>query len=516
MFKRKGIVWLLVLTMLLAVVTTACGKGAQTDVDSGDTAPEANGEPDVSEEEEEPEDEGDGSGLPEADLDGYVFTVADNNVNRWFPEEGSSDLANAILERNEWVQEKYNCEIEVVPHSEEEFATAVMAGDKYADIIVTPTWELGRHIKAKRLVNMNEVPNLDMSNPYWNLFDSTAYLSYEDRTYGTAAPFVSQSDEVWVVAFNKSIIEELDLECPYELVEKKEWTLEKMLEMQRAAKRDLNGDGVFDSNDRYGLGTGHEWDTPVVLYLASGNSIIDVAEDGTMSYAVNTSKAYETIELVKQMLVPGDTFFPKDEGEDFDAYVKAFTEGKTLFYTYSRGRGVMDPIYEMEDDFGFVPMPMGNNTDTYKCWVSHDAPSLAIPVSNPDLENTGLILEALGWKSQDEEEIRLEETAYTQLRDDESFEILKQLQDFAVSDMAFIGQQLEGAIWEGLNVLPHCCFYVPDEEPASKVASVEEAIELGLENAELMLLGEWEEPEEEAEDAEDEDADEEDEGGGDE
>lgn len=286
------------------------------------------------------------------------------------------------------------------------------------------------------------------------------------------------------------------------MVKNKEWTFEKMLEMQKAAKRDLNGDGVFDSADRYGLATGHDWDISVVLYLASGNSIIETSQDGEMKYALNTPEAYETIDMVKKMVAKGDTFFPKDDGEDMDAYVKAFVEGKSLFLAYSRGRGVIDPIYEMDDDFGFIPMPMGNNTDEYKCWVSHDAPSLAVPVSNPDLDKTGLILEALAWKSQGEDELHLDEFALTKLRDDESYEILKELGKYAVSDMAFIGQQLDGAIFGGLGVIPDSCFYSPDEEITSRVAAVEENIEIGLENAKLMFLGEWVEPEEEESEAE--------------
>ncbi|AUS95926.1 hypothetical protein CDQ84_07600 [Clostridium thermosuccinogenes] len=497
MLKKRGITWVLLLAMIIGIIASGCGssdKKTTTDstTNAGSTASTETPEETTP---EEPEEQDDGSGLPDQDLGGYVFTVADNNASRWFPEAGSSDLANAIIERINWVQEKFNCKIEIRNHSEDEFATAVMAGDKYADIIVTPTWELGRHIKAKRLVNMNTIPHLRLDAEYWNRYDSTSYLSYGDIKYGTAAPFITQSDEVWVIAFNKAIIEELGLENPYDLVKNKQWTFEKMLEMQQAAKRDLNGDGAFDSNDRYGLATGHDWDISVVLYLASGNKIIDVKEDGTMKYVVNTPKAFETIDMIKKMCKRGDTFFPKNDGEDMDAYVKAFTEGKVLFLAYSRGRGVIDPIYEMEDDFGFVPMPMGNNTNEYKCWVSHDAPSLAVPVSNPDLDKTGLILEALAWKSQDEDELRLNEVAYTKLRDDESFEILKELGKYAVSDMAFIGQQLDGAIWQGLNVLPHCGFYVQDEEPASKVASVEEQVAIGIENARLMLLGQWVEPE---------------------
>lgn len=190
MFKEKGVIWILSLVLIISLVFMACGKTEDTGKNNTNEE-ESNSEQENSEE-PKPDDEleGDGSGLPDADLEGYVFTVADNAESRWFPEADSSDLANAIIERIKWVEEKYNCKIEVRNHSEDEFSTAVMAGDKYADIIVTPTWELGRHIKAKRLVNMNEIPNLNMKAEYWNQFDSTSYLSYKDKTYGTSAPFI--------------------------------------------------------------------------------------------------------------------------------------------------------------------------------------------------------------------------------------------------------------------------------------------------------------------------------------
>lgn len=334
-----------------------------------------------------------------------------------------------------------------------------------------------------------------MDQDYWKEYNTSFLLTYDNRTYGTAAPFANQGDEVWVLAFNKSIIQELGLENPYELVKNKQWTFQKMLEMEQAAKRDLNGDGVMDSNDRYGLATGHDWDISVALYLASGNKIIDIASDGKMKYAVNTPKAYETIEMIKKMAKKGDTFFPKNEGEDMDAYVKAFAEGKSLFLAYSRGRGVIDPIYEMESDFGFIPLPMGNNTDDYLDWVSHDAPSIAVPVTNKELDKTGLILDALAWKAQSEEKIWMDEIALTQLRDEESLQTLLQLKNYGVSDMAFIGQQMQGNVHSGLALIPDVGFYDQNLEPASKVAEIEDAVNIGLEELALRLKGEFVEPE---------------------
>ncbi len=52
------------------------------------------------------------------DLDGYVFTVADSNPARWFPEEGSSNIANAVINRVNKVEELFNCTIERIDYDE--------------------------------------------------------------------------------------------------------------------------------------------------------------------------------------------------------------------------------------------------------------------------------------------------------------------------------------------------------------------------------------------------------------
>ena len=483
---KKSLSFLLILVLTFSL--TAC-SGKKSDETTS---------PVVTTEEEEPTAEATPTPVveyapPVVDLEGYTFVVADVNPNRWNPEEGSSDTANAILARNKWVEETYNCKIEYRNHNADEFATAVMSGDKYADIIVCPTWEIGRHINSKRIMDINEVPNIDLTQSYWTDYNNVNLLSYDGRTYGVGAPFASQSDEVFVMFFNKAIIEELGLESPYDLVEKNEWTFDKFLEYEKAASKDLNGDGVMDYNDRFGFAAGHDWDVSVVLYLASGNTIMK--QDGDkLSYGVNTPEAFEAINQIKDMVKLGDTFYPKKEGSEMDAYVKAFVDGKALFYTYSRGRGVADPIYEMKDDFGIVPIPRGNNTDTYKCWVSHDAPSLAVPVTNPDIEKTGIVLEALAYASQAENQIAFDEFAATKLRDDESVVMLEQMNQYATSDLTFIGQQMVGAIYGGLAVIPDVCFFDPSLEIASKVAEIEESVQIGMDEFIQRINGTFIEP----------------------
>lgn len=486
--KILSILLVLVMVFSLAACSDKKATNEPANNDAVTTAPDATDTPD----EATPTDLIKDEAPPVVDLGGYEFVVADVNENRWFPQEGSSEVANAIIERVKWVEDTYNCKITFKQHNETEFANAVTSGDKYADIIICPVWEIGRHVGAQRIMDISKIPGVDFSKSYWSDYNNTQLLAYGDRVYGVGSTFASQADEVFVMFFNKAIIAELGLESPYDLVEKDQWTFDKFLEYEKAAKKDLNGDGVFDENDRYGFAAGHDWDVSVVMYLASGNHVLNQNADGTMTYGLNTPEAFDAINMVKKMVAKGDTFYPKPEGSDMDAYAEAFVQGKALFYTYSRGRGVADKIYEMDDDFGIVPIPKMAGMSQYQCWVSHDAPAMAVPATNTDIEKTGIVIEALAYAAQKEQDIAFDEYCLTKLRDEESAKILAQINNYATSDLCFIGQQMVGAIYGGLAVIPDVCFFQADTlEIASKVAEVEVQMDTGIEEFIQKLNGTW-------------------------
>ncbi|MCR5754608.1 MAG: extracellular solute-binding protein [Acetatifactor sp.] len=483
MKKKRLLAVLLAATMTIGCLTGCGSKQTAADdketVDSTDATEEADAE-------EETEGE---YPFEVVDLEGYTFTVADNNMGRWFPEEGSSEVANAIIDRVNKVQELFNCTIEVKNYDETEFANAVTAGEDYADIVVCETWNLGRHIKAKRIVDLAELDGLNLDADYWTKYNNTNLLTYQGKVYGVAAPFASQSDEIFLMFFNKNIIDELGLESPYDLYAKNEWTFSKFLEYCKAAKKDLNGDGVFDENDRYGFTCGHNWDTPVVMYLASGNQFYSENPDGSIEFQLNTPNAFKAVNQIKEMLNPIDTFWPKPEGAEMEAYAQAFAEGKSLFYTYTRGRNVAQTVYDMEDDFGIVPIPRGDDADTYRCWVSHDAPSVSIPTTNQNKDKTVKIMEALAYFAQDENELELDEFCDTKLRDDESADILREIPQYAHSDLAFIGQQCAGGFYAALNSVVDVTFNAREKEIASTVAGIEVEVETGIQEFIDIMLG---------------------------
>lgn len=404
---------------------------------------------------EQPEESIDTSEYPfeVKDLDGYVFTVADTNEARWFPQEGSSDIGNAVIKRVETVEKLFNCKIEYKKLTADasgfdEVTRAVMAGDKYADIIISPTFAIGRWLlKSKALVDMNTLDGLNLDAEYWQRWGDTSIMKYHDKIYALGAPFACQHDEAYVLFFNKTMIENLGLESPYDLYARDEWTISKLLEYCKAAKADLNGDGVFDENDRYGFVCGNEFDGPFVLYMGAGGKFLKEMEDGHFEFELNTKDAFRLINQVKDVLDPFENSYNCLGMGNLDI-TKVFVNGQTMFYAYTRGRGMADAIYDMEDDFGIVPMPKGDNAgpNEYNCWVSHDAPNMGFMANNPDIDKAVMIVEALAYFAQEENVIEENEYLANKLRDDRSREIVQNINQYALIDYAWVGWVLDEAV----------------------------------------------------------------------
>ena len=425
------------------------------------------------------------------DLDGYVFTVADSNVSRWFPEEGSSDIANAVINRVDKVEELFNCTIERIDFNEEEAQNAANAGSKYADIVVCETWMLGRFLKARRLLDLAQLEGLNLDTEYWQRYGSVNILQYQDKIYAVGAPCACQHDEAFVMFFNKAIIEELDLESPYDLYARDEWTMSKLLEYCQAAKKDLNGDGVFDGNDRYGFVCGHSEDGPGVLYNGAGKKFIREGEDGHFEFELNTKDAFRVVNQISEILDPFENAYDTYSlGMEPPDIVNLFVNGQTLFYCYSRGRGFADPIYDMTDDFGVVPMPRGDDSepDGYQCWVSHDAPIMGIFANNPDIEKTVMIVEALAYFAQEENEIEENEYLNLKLRDDTAREIVKNINKYAMADYAWIGQQCAGGFYNLVNVLRDVTMKDRSKKIMSSIQAIEKEVETGIQELEDIML----------------------------
>ncbi|MBO5219196.1 MAG: extracellular solute-binding protein, partial [Clostridia bacterium] len=135
-----------------------------------------------------------------------------------------------------------------------ELTRIIMAGDDAYDIIMPTIQDAALLARDGMLYDLRKNGNVDLSMPWWSqMFDEETALDGKSY-YANGDVCMSFIRASYCMLFNKSLIEDYKLEDPYELVEKGEWTMDKVLELSEAFATDTNGDGEYTSADNVGLG----------------------------------------------------------------------------------------------------------------------------------------------------------------------------------------------------------------------------------------------------------------------
>ena len=175
------------------------------------------------------------------------------------------------------------------------------------------------------------------------------------------------------------------------------------------------------------------------------------------------------------MVANGGKYDGKGYSNVWEATVhKAFIEGRELFYIC--GLINVAGFRNMEDEFGILPMPktFADQESYYHTVSAGNSSYLMIPYGVPNVEDLGLVVEALAMKSQEmvtpefyEMQLKGRDT-----RDDESAEMLDLIFSTRSFDLAPIFN------WGGIMD----CFYTLDTNYASRFESLADGIKLAMES----------------------------------
>ena len=348
--------------------------------------------------------------LPDCDFGRYEFTIifasGRYNDSYWdmrdiVADEETGDIINdAVYRRNRTVEEKYNIKIRGV-YSDDPYRNInnnVKAGINEFDLVALPMQNLtAQLLQEGYLVDLYNIPYIDFSKPWWDK-NAIQQLSFGHKLYFTPnALLTSDKDALSVFLFNKERTMIYGLEDPYQLVMNGLWTIDKMREMAISASNDLNGDGIMDENDSFGLlvdgyklydnilGSGH--------YMAAKDAN-DFPVNNIQDPVIHTSfdkwiNIYNNNERYT-------TFIQPDTERRMDMFATGTPlEGRALFMYESMF--YIPTLRSLETDFGILPNPkLDTAQEKYYTPVNtQHASAISIPVTNGDLERTGIILEAL-------------------------------------------------------------------------------------------------------------------------
>ena len=393
--------------LLAAALLSACGDagtGTQTPVqtqpvsnDSGETAPVTEAY--------------DGPILPEADFGGETFSFYNTctcdwmAINRVTAEEEVGDTLNdAVFRRNALIEERYNIKLAELQMTAGDNALKnvmnfITAGDNTYSIYLLREEPAFNVVLQSGAMDFADIPHLNLDREWW-LQSSLESMSIDNRVfYGISTFDTTHYDGTSALFFNKTMAADFDLDSPYEMVEDGTWTIDRLREMAMNVSSDLNGDGKWDEQDRYGY-TSHEF--LVTRYLAAAlEAPMSLAKDGDDMLAFTmTDEAYINRLLKVSEFCKKDAGFyhPKATSENHGGY-EFFISGNVLFYNETLGNA--QKLRQMTLDFGILPPPKYDEKQENYYSDVIEAYFMLVPVTNADLDRTGILMEALAYESLD-------------------------------------------------------------------------------------------------------------------
>ena len=271
---------------------------------------------------------------------------------------------------------------------------STMAGDHAYDIASIGTYDVSSLAYQGYLYDLNTMENIDLSKSWW---DPKAQEQLEiggHMFYTTGDAMTLDNNCTYCILFNKSMIAENKLESPYELVKNNQWTQEKMIEMSQGIGADLDGNGKYDDQDRYGFLI---WtDSAIGIMHAAGARFATIENGDTITYTLNNEKNLAVLERWINVRNDKNNMFIEGSGS-----TKGFEEGRVLFYT--RYINSVHALRELDLDFGILPYPKGDAEQEDYCNTLHAYGNALMCIPDAaDPEMSAAIMEALSYYGQKE------------------------------------------------------------------------------------------------------------------
>lgn len=367
--------------------------------------------------------------------------LTDFNTND--PESSAIDIA--IHRRNELIKEKYG--VEIVIEDETQFNTAngsgkgftkmyteYMSGSNSVDAAMIGTFDVATLAYGGYIHDLNEVPHMDLSKSYWDQ-RANEHLSLNSKMYYTTGD-ISITDNLFThaIIFNKDMVEEYGMDDPYQMVRDNEWTIENFAKLVKQVGEDVNMDGIYDANDKYGLMT---WkDATLGIYAAAGERVCKINDEGLLELTFYNERMVNLLEAYQAMAYDQAHVYnyqydnltgAQSPTSTWDTNRDAvFSEGRTVFYMSLLT--VVNRHRDSDVDFGILPMPKFEaDQESYGHAISSfHAQFLCVPAMVQDAERTGIVLEELAYQGKQ----ILTPAYYDQtlvgqtMRDEESVEML--------------------------------------------------------------------------------------------
>ena len=336
------------------------------------------------------------------DLGGMVYTIFDCNAHSAIQanipgEEMTGDVVNdALLARDLYLEETYNCEIEYLQEDNVGMLkTMVSAGDDEWQMIIHPMAGLTSQATGGYLANMCDMPYMEMNQSWWNplLYEN---LRLHDAMYITSsdiAPGIYQMPTCLFLNLKLYTDYDYDFDIFQSVIDGK-WTMDQLRSMIKDMDVDMNADNkwtVYD--DFFGFAMHNSTEAVLTTMIGCGINMSRIVDDGT-NIVCDLSSDSHAIEVVESIV---DMYQNITWTGDINDYSNIMFQGDRALFFMHKLESAAVHLRDMDSDYLILPSPKWDESqESYYSFLSpHGSCFVALPQTVAGNEDYGFLTEAL-------------------------------------------------------------------------------------------------------------------------
>lgn len=346
-------------------------------------------------------------GLPDTDMDGFVLTLlnytdAGHGYSlKTMVLDGDSDdmIDSAIYRRNLAVEQRFHCYIEEQQQDRpyDNMRQNAIVGNAGYDVALMYEEHINQVLIADPtgLMFFEDIPNLNLSQPYWNQDANDVYSINGHQYAGVGDWCLSMYSKVYCYFLNKNVYRQVSLEEDvYDLVRSKKWTIEKLFEVGELYTQDIDGENGWTAGDRYGIVGASKMHFQLLL-TGAGLKFVDKDENGAYALALSGDYASNIIDLTIRLSSTPTYYNNLPDTPNGSIVTTEFKEDRALLLaaTLQNLQGVRKDV----DETGVLPAPLLNSEqENYKS-IAIGGLLTCFPstLKEDRKEYTGMLVEAL-------------------------------------------------------------------------------------------------------------------------
>ena len=240
--------------------------------------------------------------------------------------------------------------------------------------------------------NLSDVRYINFDKPWWHNIDELkvndkVYMITSDMTYLDIAT-------TWCLYFNKAIMNDRQIEYPYQSVIDGTWTIDELIRITKNVYVDDNRDNQVDEGDIYGISVGYS----MYGFMDSmGIPMVVKDEFGRLTVTEDITKVTDAVGKIVTWLKNdvGATTSGLENTYDRDG----FESGRYMIFQNNL-RYSADRLRFIDDfEYGILPIPKYSEEQEEYISTSMSYPFWIPAVfSSEEADNIGLIVEALSYE----------------------------------------------------------------------------------------------------------------------